>query len=44
MKTKTWKLPKPEKVDGKTTTNIIQLTEADKKRITNEVEILTKRV
>jgi len=34
---------KPEKVNGKTTTKMIQLTEADKKRITNEVEILTKK-
>lgn len=35
---------KPEKVDGKTTTNVIPLTEADKKRINKEIEILNKRI
>ncbi len=35
---------KPEKVNKKTTSKLIPLTEADKKRINNEIEILTKRV
>jgi len=35
---------KPEKVDGKTTTKMIALTDADKKRIENQIEILNKRV
>lgn len=35
---------KPEKVDGKTTTKMIPLTEADRKRINNEIEILNKRI
>ena len=33
---------KPEKVNGKTTSTIIPLTEGDKKRITKEIEILSK--
>jgi len=33
---------KPEKVNGKTTTKMIPLTEGDKKRITNEIETLSK--
>lgn len=35
---------KPEKVDGKTTKKMIPLTEADKKRIATEIEVLMKRV
>lgn len=35
---------KPEKIDGKTTTKMIPLTDADKKRINNQIEILNKRV
>lgn len=31
---------KPEKVDGKTTNNMIPLTETDKKGIIKEIEIL----
>jgi len=32
---------KPEKVNGKTTNNIVQLTDGDKKRIQREIEILS---
>ncbi len=32
---------KPEKIDGKTTSNLIPLTDADKTRIKRELEILT---
>lgn len=35
---------KPEKVDGKTTTKNISLTESDEKRIKAEIEKLTKAV
>lgn len=35
---------KPEKVDGKSTTNLIQLGEKDIKRITKEMETLKNRV
>jgi len=34
---------KPEKINGKTTKNMIPLSEVDKKRITTEIEILTKK-
>jgi len=33
---------KPEKVNGKTTSTMIPLTEGDKKRINKEIEILSK--
>jgi len=33
---------KPEKVNGKTTSKMIPLTEGDKKRIKMEIEILSK--
>ena len=33
---------KPEKVNGRTTSNMIPLTEGDKKRINKEIEILNK--
>ena len=33
---------KPEKVNGKTTSKMIPLTEGDKKRINKEIEILSK--
>jgi len=33
---------KPEKVNGKTTTNMVPLTDGDKKRIDNEIETLSK--
>ncbi|MFA5154144.1 MAG: hypothetical protein WC554_16460 [Clostridia bacterium] len=32
---------KPEKINGKTTSNVVPLTESDKKRITKEMEILS---
>ena len=35
---------KPEKIGKKTTTNIIALTDFDKKRITKEIETLTKKL
>jgi hypothetical protein len=35
---------KPEKNDGKTTTKKIPLTDGDKKRINNQIEVLNKRV
>lgn len=35
---------KPEKVDGKTTTNMIPLSDADRKRITNEIENLKSKL
>ena len=35
---------KPEKVNKKTTTNMVELTPADKKRIEKELEILTKKL
>lgn len=31
---------KPEKINGKTTANMISLTDSDKKRITKEIESL----
>jgi hypothetical protein len=34
---------KPEKINGKTTKNMIPLSEVDKKRITLEMEILSKK-
>ncbi len=34
---------KPEKINGKTTKNMITLSEFDKKRITAEMETLTKK-
>jgi len=33
---------KPEKVEGKTTSKMIPLTEGDKNRINKEIEILSK--
>ena len=33
---------KPEKINGKTTSKMIPLTEGDKKRINKEIEILSK--
>jgi len=33
---------KPEKVDGKTTMNMISLSEADRARINRELEAITK--
>ena len=33
---------KPEKVNGKTTSTMVPLTEGDKKRINKEIEILNK--
>ncbi len=33
---------KPEKINGKTTSNMIPLTPADIKRINNEIEILSQ--
>jgi len=33
---------KPEKVNGKTNTNMVPLTEGDKKRINKEIESLSK--
>jgi len=33
---------KPEKINGKTSSTTIPLTEGDKKRIANEIEILSK--
>ena len=33
---------KPEKINGKTTTNMIPLTEGDKTRIKKDIEILTQ--
>ena len=35
---------KPEKIGKKTTTNMIPLTDFDKKRITKEIEILSKKL
>jgi hypothetical protein len=35
---------KPEKVDGRTTTNNIQLSESDKNRMKKELETLQKSV
>lgn len=32
---------KPEKIDGKTTSNMVPLTEGDVKRIKREIELLT---
>ena len=32
---------KPEKINGKTTANLISLTDGDKKRITKEIESLS---
>jgi len=32
---------KPEKINGKTTTNMVPLTDGDKKRIETEIGILT---
>ena len=33
---------KPEKINGKTTTNLIPLTDSDKSRIKREIEILSQ--
>lgn len=33
---------KPEKIEGKTTSKLIPLTEGDKNRINKEIEILSK--
>jgi hypothetical protein len=33
---------KPEKINGKTTTNMVALTDGDKKRIEREIETLSK--
>jgi len=33
---------KPEKINGKTTSTLIPLTEGDKKRIDKELEVLSK--
>lgn len=35
---------KPEKVDGKTTTNMIPLSDGDKRRIQNEIENLKNKL
>ena len=36
------RVTKPEKVNGKTTSKMIPLTEGDKKRINKEIETLSK--
>lgn len=41
LQTQLKKGTKPEKVNGKTTSKMVELTEGDKKRIKNEVERLT---
>lgn len=33
---------KPEKINGKTTTNMVELSDDDKKRIKREIETLSK--
>ena len=34
---------KPEKINGKTTTNMVALTDGDKKRIQREIDILNNK-
>jgi hypothetical protein len=34
---------KPEKINGKTTTNMVALTDADKKRIQREIDVLNNK-
>lgn len=35
---------KPEKIDGRTTNKQIELTDSDRNRIKNEIEVLEKRL